>query len=513
MPISKTKALFNLVHSLDKSEKRNFKLFVNRLQSNKDVHFLKLFDLLEKMDALNEEKIASAFPSISRNNFNNLKRHLYTQILKSLRLLHTAKDIEIQLREQLDFAQILYSKGLYLQSLQLLDRITPLAEAASRNLLYFEVLEFQKRIESRHITRSRKVKNKVERLISKSNTLKELVAGTSTFLNLSLRVQGLYIKLGFAKSERDLFIFNEYFQSNLPAYDIRKLSFYEYVFLHQSYVWYNYMTLNFKYAYKHALQWVEHFNTQSIMKQKDPHLFLRGLHYTMTTAYYLGSLDKFLRAYYIMVSFYRKYGSNFSENNRVQYFYYLSIAEINRIYLEGEYAQGLSLVPEILEGLSEHQQSLDMHKNYIFYYKIAWIYFGAGKYKIAVDYLNRLIYTDGNYLRQDVIVYSKLLLLMCHYHLGSYNLISNTILNVKRSFIKLNEQSTAVDLILELLRKAAKTQQSPSKQELEQIHDKLMLLRSDRLEKRPFLYFAFDLWVESLKHKNLSMEQLLNPVV
>ncbi len=510
MPISKTKLLFNLVHSLDKSEKRNFKLFANRLSSNKDVHFIKLFEVLEKMNPLNQDKLLMAFPGMNRTNFNNLKRHLYSQIMKSLRLLHTNKNIEIQLREQLDFAQILYGKGLYLQSLKLLDRITPIAKEASKNLLYFEVLEFQKRIESRHITRSRKVKNKVENLINKSNTLKEIVAGTSAFLNLSLRVQGLYIKLGFAKSERDLFIINEYFQSNLPPFDIRKLSFYEYIFLHQSYVWYNYMTLNFKFAYKHALQWVDHFNTSPIMKQKDPHLYLRGLHYAMTSAYYFGSLDKFLRSYYIMISFHRKHGDSFSENTKTQYFYYLSIAEINRIYLEGDYLQGTKLVPSVLSNLSQHSQKMDLHKSYIFYYKIAWVYFGAGKYSIAIDYLNKLIYEEGNYLRQDVIVYAKLLLLISHFHLRNYDLISNTILNVKRSFSKQAEQSKTVDLILELLRKSAKAKLFPSKTELENVLNQLKQLRKERLERRAFLYFAFDLWIESLIQKKSSLETFQN---
>jgi len=508
MPISKSLDLYKLISSMDKAEKRNFKLFAQRYNSNKNVHFIALFDSLEQMTEFSEEKLQLAFPNTSRVNMNNLKRHLYAQILKSLRLLHTNKNVEIQLREQLDFAQILYGKGLYLQSLKLLDRITPLAEAASKNLLYFEILEFQKQIESRHITRSRKVKNKVENLISKSNTLKELVAGTSAFLNLSLRIQGLYIKLGFAKSNRDLFIFKEYFQSNLPPFDIRRLSFYEYVFLHQSYLWYNYMTLNFKYAYKHALQWVEHFNTQPFMKQKDPQLYLRGLHYAMTSAYYCESLDKFLRAYYIMTSFHRKHGDSFSENTKTQYFYYLSVADLNRIYLEQEYSQGIKLVPEILLGLSSYDTNMDKHKSYIFFYKIAWIYFGAGKYETAIDYLNKLLDEETNYLRQDVIVYAKLLHLMSHLHLGSYNLINNTLLNVKRSFSKLNEQSKVSDLIFELLRKSAKSMAMPEQQLVLVTHEQIKLLKQDRMERRPFLYFAFDLWIESLLSKNMTLERL-----
>ena len=499
MPISNNIDVFNLVRSLDKSEKRHFKLYVNRLSSNKDGNFLKLFIALEKMKVFNEQKLRAVFPTLSKTNFTNLKRHLYTQILKSLRLLHTNRNTEIQIREQIDFAQVLYSKGLYMQSLKILDRISPTAQAASKSLLYFEVLEFRKLIESRHITRSRKIENKVEDLVSESNTLKEIVAGTSAFVNLSLRIHGLYIKLGFAKSNRDLFIIKEYFHSNLPPFDIRKLSFYEYVLLHQSYVWYNYMTLNFKYSFKHAIQWVDHFDENKIMREKDPNLYLRGLHYAMTNAYYLGSLDRFLQYFYNMTSFYNKYSDSFSYNTNILYFNYKTNAEINRLFLERNYKEGILRIPEMSAGLDLYFKHLDTHRIFIFYYKFAWLYFGAGKYTEAINYLNKIINKESSYLRTDIVLYSKLLLLMCHFHLHSYYYISNTILNVKRAFINSDENSKAVEQILELLRKCSKAKSKPSEEELEKIHNKLILYSKDRLEKRPFLYFGFNLWLESIK--------------
>jgi hypothetical protein len=49
--------LFILIKSLSKSEKRQFKLFVNRMGSNLDSKFLNLFNLLEKSDRYDEKLI------------------------------------------------------------------------------------------------------------------------------------------------------------------------------------------------------------------------------------------------------------------------------------------------------------------------------------------------------------------------------------------------------------------------------------------------------------------------
>ena len=59
----------------------------------------------------------------------NLKTHLYKQILASLRLLKSTDSIDLQLNEQFDYAHILYKKGLFLQSLRILDRAKEIAKA------------------------------------------------------------------------------------------------------------------------------------------------------------------------------------------------------------------------------------------------------------------------------------------------------------------------------------------------------------------------------------------------
>lgn len=57
MPNRSTDSLFHLVKSLEKSEKRNFKLYVKRNTDTEDLKIIQLFDALDKMNDYDEAQI------------------------------------------------------------------------------------------------------------------------------------------------------------------------------------------------------------------------------------------------------------------------------------------------------------------------------------------------------------------------------------------------------------------------------------------------------------------------
>ncbi len=192
MPNTNSDPLFRLIQCMTKAEKRNFKLrtgvvdvknpaeIKNQKAGNMDENeseadgktrvsgksdnalYVQLFDALDKMRDYDEELVFKKIPALKRSQLSNLKRHLYRQILVSLRRLHISKNADIEIREQLDFARVLYAKGLYHQSLKTLERAGELAREARQNLLLLEIVEFEKNIELRHITRS--IDNRAEQL-------------------------------------------------------------------------------------------------------------------------------------------------------------------------------------------------------------------------------------------------------------------------------------------------------------------------------------------------------------
>ena len=81
MPNRSTDSLFQLIKSLEKSEKRNFKLYVKRNSGAEDLKITQLFDALEKMSDYDEAQLLRKAKGVRKQQLSNLKAHLYRQIL------------------------------------------------------------------------------------------------------------------------------------------------------------------------------------------------------------------------------------------------------------------------------------------------------------------------------------------------------------------------------------------------------------------------------------------------
>ena len=192
--------LFLLVKSLTKSEKRQFKLYAGRLEINQGSKFIWLFNFLDKAKTYNEPTILQE-GIIQKRQLANVKSHLYNQILISLKLNPTHQNVRLQIREQLDFASILYHKGLYKQSLKILDKSKETAiEYEEKNLAY-EIVELEKLIESQYLTRSGR--NRAASLAAQAELLSVQNRITSKLSNLSLNLYDIILKRGYLKNEAE----------------------------------------------------------------------------------------------------------------------------------------------------------------------------------------------------------------------------------------------------------------------------------------------------------------------
>jgi hypothetical protein len=84
----------------------------------------------------------------------------------------------------LDFARLLYNKGLYLQSLKILDRVKDMARSNNQVTYILQVLFLEKKIEALHITRS--MQDRAERLSNEADEINARVTLIGSLSNLSL---------------------------------------------------------------------------------------------------------------------------------------------------------------------------------------------------------------------------------------------------------------------------------------------------------------------------------------
>ena len=210
---------------MENSEKRNFKLYVKRNSAAVDLKVIRLFDALDKMNDYDEEALLTKNKSIKKQQLSNIKAHLYRQILASLRLLNNEDNIDIQLHEQMDHARILYNKGLYLQSLKILDRIKENARASNQLTFLLQVLFFEKKIEALHITRS--MQDRADQLTHEVNEVNDRLVMISQLSNLSLQLYSWYIRNGHARNKKDEIAVRLFFEQYLTV-DIKEATgFYE----------------------------------------------------------------------------------------------------------------------------------------------------------------------------------------------------------------------------------------------------------------------------------------------
>ena len=145
MSTTTTDSLVNLIHSLTKAEKRSFKLYANRNSSSpEELKFLQLFDFIDKATQYADEQAVSKLKEIKKSQLSNIKAHLYKQLLTSLRLQYISHHIEIEIRETIDYATVLYQKAFYHQELKLLEKAKGLSIKANASILTLEIVEFEK---------------------------------------------------------------------------------------------------------------------------------------------------------------------------------------------------------------------------------------------------------------------------------------------------------------------------------------------------------------------------------
>ncbi|MFT4092367.1 MAG: hypothetical protein QM640_01915 [Niabella sp.] len=492
MPSRSTDALFQLIKSLEKSEKRNLKLFVNRNSGTESLKSIKVFDALDKMNEYDEALLLKKVPAVSKQQLSNTKALLYRQILSSLRVLKDERNTDLQLHEMLDNARILYNKGLYHQTLKVLERIKEFARTYHQLTYLQQALFFEKKIEALYITRG--IRGRADALSAEADEVNKTLSNINDLSNLNLQLYGWYIQNGHARNESDIKTVQAFIEQKMPGKTGN--SFYEKVYLYQCYVWYAYIRLDFLMFYRYTQKWVDVFEETPKMIETETAMYVKGMHNLMTAHFNLLNHDKLAACVKKFKHFAQTDLVQDNDNNRIVTYVYLYTAVINLHFLEGTFDKGIKMVSYLEEMLIKYGKYLDRHRVMVFYYKIACLYFGSGNNGKAIDYLNRIINQKDD-LRTDLQCYSRLLHLIAHYELGNYNLLEYLVKSVYRYMAKMENLSRVEEEMFRFLRKAFRFNEKTIKPEFEKLLAKLKKYQHNRLEARAFAYLDVISWLES----------------
>lgn len=486
--------LFVLIKSLSKSEKRQFKIFASRLETSSNTKFIELFNILDKSEVYDEKLILKS-GIIKKVQLSNLKSYLYKQILVSIRLNIPSQNIRYQLREQIDFATILYNKGLYKQSLKILDKTKQQALENDEKLMAYEIVEFEKLIESQYITRS--IQGRADELVVQAKELNYRNTISSKLSNLSLQLYGIMLKTGYVKSDEEYKYIDDYFHKHIPKYDEDKFGFREKYWFYNANLWRSFLVQDFLSCYKYADKWVTLFYENPNMIYLNPVFFLKGNHYLLESLYMLKYKSKFKNYLSRLEETLKDQRFPVNDNIASLSFLYLYNNKLNYHILEGTFAEAEYLIPEVLEKLKIHSEHLDEHHEMLFYYKIASIYFGNEKYTESIYYLEKIINNKNLTMREDLMCFSRILCLIAHYELGKDYYLENQLKNTYKFLLKMNDLHEVQKEIIRFLKNLNSIYPGDIKKEFVKMRKRFIELEKNKYEKRAFLYLDIISWLES----------------
>ena len=505
MPNQQIDPLFQLIKSLEPFEKRHFKMYMKKItDSSEDLKIIQLFNELDASKYYDETNILKKNKGIKKTQISNLKANLYQNILISLRLIKQKENIDLQLHELLDFAKIVYNKGLYAQSLKIIQKIKEIANFNHQVTYLSQALFLEKKIEALHITRSMHERANV--LCKESVKVNNHLNIISHFSNISLQLYSLYIKNGHARNKEDIEYLESVFESEIKPYIKQCKQFYERIYLYQCYCWYHFIRQDFLHFYKYSKKWVLTFKENPKMIEIETTIYIKGMHNLLTALFdnrLYGQFVETISEFEVFTE--SKFVLN-NKNNQVQSFVYLHLAKINQYFLAGKFSEGIVLIPSIEMKLKQYEFFLDKHRILIFYYKFACLYFGSENYNKCIDYLNQIINWNTN-LRTDIQCYARFLLLIAHFELGNKSILPSLTKSVYRFLLNMKNLNAVEKTIFSFLQQTTKTKVKELKPAFEKLLAELKIIEKGKIDNRAFLYLDIISWLES-KIQGKSIEKI-----
>ena len=493
MPNRATDILFQLIKSLEKAEKRHFKLYIKRSSSKEELKIVRLFDVLDKQKEYDDKALVKKLVDVTRPQLANLKTHLYKQILASLRLLKSADSMDLQLNEQFDYAHILYKKGLFMQSLRIIDRAKEIAKANQKFNFLPQLIALEKRIEGLHITRN--IQFRADTLSAEANEVSRHIELVARLSNLALKLFSWFVQHGHARNEEDEKDVRQFMKNNLTKSIWQETGFYERLYLYQSYTWYAFIRQDFLQYYRYSQKWVDLFTEQPLMIRVETGHYIKGIHNLLNAHFDLRNHRQFDRILKLLVNVAQTNRIKDHDNFRIQTFIYISTARINRHFMMGTFKEGLLLIPDIEKELQEYDLFLDSHRVLVLNYKFAMLYFGSGDYNRSIDYLQKII-NDKTNLRYDLQCYARVVHLMAHYELGNDMLMESLSKSVYRFMAKMKNLTVVEEAMFKFLRQSIPLSPRQLKPGFEKLLHTIKHLEKNRFETRAFAYLDIISWVE-----------------
>ena len=489
--------LFDLVHSLDQSEKRYIKLFAG-LQSGEKL-YMRVFDAIDTMEEYDEDALKQQFQGESAiNEFHVTKNYLYNLVLRTMRIYYENKSVDAKVKNMLRDARFLESKGLTSQCLKLLRRVKKVLKLHENYLYLIEVILWEKRL----AMNDPHLEKEVNRLHSELQSARQ---ESENQLDYTVLRDKLFVEYRKNRNIRDgsrMKDLEQLMVNPLMKNQKQALGNWSRFLYYNILAFYNRVcgeTSNAKSNYKKALAvWEEnpHFIKENGQGYRAALFnFLNACHADgdySNFKEYLGKAKKL---------------SAHSKEQEAKDFQDISYLELLSLMNGQNFKKAEDLVPKIERNLSKHQAFVAESRVIAFKYNIAILKFVLEKHDQALDWVNEIVHNARSEARQDIQNFCKLLEIIIHYELGNRQLVDSLCDAVYKKFKKNGRLFKFEHVVIRHCRKLSSQINGAEEQPLfTAFHDAIIAL--DENATKALGYEEVLLWVRARKTKTPITELL-----
>lgn len=499
----KNDALFELIKSLEKSEKRYFKLFASRNQS-KGNKYVKLFDALEKQKAYNEKEflLQKRIGKEVSDNFRFNKHYLYNLILKCLNAYHSEISTEAKLKNMITSIEVLYEKGLFNQCKKIIKKGIEVSEKYESHVLLLAFFKWEMEIlraESYQNVELKEVKQiykQVFKTIEQHKIINEY-AQLTAISGIASQKKGR-VRENKELKDRKKLIRSELLSHRLLQKDDLTLPYAAKVHFYTLYYHQLERVNDFKKAKFYMERQVELIESNSHLIFENPIQYISALNNLIICCKHLYEDDKI----FSLISKFKNITQDYnvkSERIKNTIFYRACNLELDEYIRLGEFKLGIHLIKKIESILKKsYIKIINKEREIILYYNIAYICFGAEQHATANKYLNKIINDEKTDLRADIYSFARILQLITQYELGNDLLLESMVKSVYRFLYKKNRLYKFETTILNFIKTKSPYMTTPKEtiNAFVELKNELKILAKDKFEVNALYYFDFIAWLE-----------------
>lgn len=491
--------LFDLISSLTPEEEKNFNILSSLQQGDKN--YLKLFNFIKQQDVYNEEDVKEHFKKETFiRHLASEKNQLLHHILRSLRVQRHETIASARIDEQIKNIRILFNKSLYKQSRKQLSLVKK--QAYDYELFYsiLEIIELEQLIIDMEAHFGEINYNTIDELIEEENSIFSKIENYAAYEMQLAKLNKLASTTMIARNKADIDDVTKILNETREITSGKCLS-------SKAHILSLYITGQANRLQNNVDKMYAAFSEMVVELENKPQLI------SEVPKYYIAAHGLMIRYFAIK----RQYNDGFKTIDKLKSLSLnemfkatdLQISIFTQSYITemllyayiGQHDKARNIIPIVIKGLDKHESKINNEDLVRIYHTITMVYFGVDEYSKALHWINRIINTNYDDLRQDTIRISKLINLIIHFELGNEDLLPYIYKSTVR-FISNQEKQYRFELVfLDYFKKIALSKRdSKQKDTYIKFKEELQRVFTDKYEKNALEFFNFYAWLDSKIH-------------